>query len=74
MPSRHVFERGILKNRVVVSIAFTKLIVIIYLGVTDILIFLQSLSIIQTICLSSCEIMTRFEVEWRNERNVIKID
>lgn len=54
MPSRHVFERGILKNRVVVSIAFTKLIVIIYLGV---LIFLQSLSIIQTICLSSCEIM-----------------
>lgn len=56
MPSRHVFERGILKNRVV-SIAFTKLIVIIYLGITDILIFLQSLSIIQTICLSSCEIM-----------------
>lgn len=43
MPSRHVFERGILKNRVVVSIAFTKLIVIIYLGITDILIFLQSL-------------------------------
>lgn len=57
MPSRHVFERGILKNRIVVSIAFTKLIVIIYLGITDFLIFLLSLSIIQTICLSSCEIM-----------------